>query len=102
MSAFTGSYKLNRFCFDNGATLERIFIILESKSDFLGDRWKNTVASNNDYPHAPWWNTDSNNPARSKYNPTAILSGFLLQFSAKDSAIYKDAFGITHNLSDSS
>lgn len=81
--------------------LQGILRYLESKTDFEEDRWKNTVASNNDYPHAPWWNTDSDDPVRSKYNPTAILGGFLLQFSEKDSPIYKDALEIAHNLTDS-
>lgn len=87
---------------DTQSTLVRgILKYLESKKDFEADRWRNTVASNNDYPHAPWWNTKSDQPSRSKYNPTAILGGFLLQFSEKNSAIYKDALEITHNLTDS-
>ena len=81
--------------------IQGILKYLESKSNFAGDRWKNTVASNNNYPHAPWWNTNSDQPTRSKYNPTAILGGFLLQFSPKDSMIYKDALEITSNLAGS-
>ncbi|QNO17658.1 hypothetical protein [Caproicibacterium amylolyticum] len=81
--------------------IQGIVRYLGSKSDFEGNRWKNTVESNNHYPHAPWWHTNSDQPTRSQYNPTAILGGFLLQFSEKDSTIYKDALEIIHHLTDS-
>ena len=33
---------------------------LSSKKDFDGSLWANTIRSNNDYPHAPWWDYNPN------------------------------------------
>ncbi len=59
-----------------------------SGDEFDGHRWHglNTVSSNNDYPHAPWWTCTS--PEEISYNPTASLAGFLLTHSEPDSEGY--------------
>ena len=63
--------------------IQGILRYLSSGKDFNGHTWSNTVASNNDYPHAPWWDYD---PAQEpSYNPTACLIGFLLKFAERDS-----------------
>jgi hypothetical protein len=61
---------------------------LASGTDFFADRWCLVIPSNNDFPHAPWWNTASDNKERSAYNPTAILVGFILKYAKKDSPLY--------------
>lgn len=61
---------------------------LSSKKDFDGSFWANTIATNNDYPHAPWWNY---NPNEKSYNPTASLAGFIILYGEKDSEIYNIA-----------
>ncbi len=43
-------------------------------------RWRLTVPSNDLHPCAPWWNTTSDSPERSAFNPSALLVGFLLRF----------------------
>lgn len=65
-----------------------ILYYLSSKKDFDGSFWANTIATNNDYPHAPWWNY---NPNVKSYNPTASLAGFILLYGEKDSEIYNIA-----------
>lgn len=59
---------------------------LDSGADFADGQWQNTVPSNNDYPHAIWWEYREGEP--SDYNPTASLAGFILRFAPRDSALY--------------
>ncbi len=65
---------------------------LESGADFdeKQNKWLNTVPSNNDYPHAVWWEYGGESSSIS-YNPTAALAGFILLFADKGSAIYEKA-----------
>lgn len=64
---------------------------LESGADFDTEhnQWMNTVPTNNDYPHAVWWEYNGN--SEFKYNPTAALAGFILKFAESSSEIYKKA-----------
>lgn len=66
---------------------------LDSGKDFEEGKWYNTVAANNDYPHAVWWNCQCET-GEPDDNPTVSLAGFLLRFSEKDSALYRKACGI--------
>ncbi len=61
---------------------------LSSNNEFNGHLWNglNTVATNDDYPHAPWWAFSEKQ--ESTYNPTASLIGFILKYAEKDTAIY--------------
>ena len=61
---------------------------LASGAEFDGHRWNglSTVASNNEYPHAPWWSYTQTQ--ESSYNPTASLIGFILKYAEKDSNLY--------------
>lgn len=71
---------------------------LDSGADFEDGRWLNTVSTNNGYPHAPWWHTDSSSTSRSEFNPTAILTGFLLAFAPHDSALFEKGKAIAKEL----
>ena len=70
---------------------------LESGADFSEDsfQWLNTVPSNNDHPHAIWW--EYNGDGELKYNPTAALAGFILEFAEADSPLYNKARTIAEN-----
>ncbi len=61
---------------------------LESGADFDGERWYNTVSTNNAYPHAIWWECrdETGTPFD---NPTAALAGFILRFAEKGSSLYQ-------------
>ncbi|HHU61291.1 MAG TPA: hypothetical protein GXZ55_04935 [Natronincola sp.] len=67
---------------------------LESGQNFGGKLWYNSIKSNNDFPHAPWWHTESDtchnifNFTANDYNPTACLAGFIIRFSDKKSELY--------------
>ena len=58
---------------------------LSSGAAFDGHTWANCVPSNNDHPHAPWW--DYSPGQEPSYNPTASLIGFLLKFAERDGAL---------------
>jgi hypothetical protein len=62
---------------------------LDSGKDFNGHFWYNTVKSNNDYPHAPWWHAESGSACHNDYNPTACLAGFIIRFADKNSKLYE-------------
>jgi hypothetical protein len=73
--------------------IQGILKYLSSGADFDGHTWANSIPSNNDYPHAPWW---SFNPSsETTYNPTASLIGFILKFADKNSRILENARTLT-------
>jgi hypothetical protein len=67
---------------------------LASRQDFDGHCWHNTVSSNNEYPHAPWWKSGSDSTCHNNYNPTACLAGFIIRFADKDSNLYQLGYRI--------
>jgi len=67
--------------------IKGILNYLESGKDFNGKYWHNIIKSNDDYPHAPWWNTKSVDQ-HDDYNPTACLAGFIIKYADKNSNIY--------------
>lgn len=80
--------------------VQGILKYLDSGVDMDGRTWRNVVASNNDYPHAPWWHTSSDSTSHSMYNPTAILAGFILKAAPKDSGLYATGLGIARELTE--
>lgn len=80
--------------------VQGILTFLDSGAEMDRPIWRNVISSNNDYPHAPWWHTDSNSTARSMFNPTAILAGFILRFADRNSRLYERGLGIAKELED--
>ncbi len=70
--------------------IKGILKYLNSGKDFINGKWFNTVASNNNYPHAVWWEC-SDNVGSPHDNPTVSLAGFVLRFSNKGSSLYHKA-----------
>lgn len=73
----------------NHPVIKGVLKYLASGKDFGGAFWYNTIKSNNDYPHAPWWHTDTDSTCNGNYNPTACLAGFIIKFADKHSGLYK-------------
>lgn len=69
--------------------IQNILRYLASGQDFGGHFWYSAVKSNNDYPHAPWWHTQSDSTNHNDYNPTACLAGFIIRFADQDSDLYR-------------
>lgn len=74
----------------NHPVIKGILKYLESGSDFDKEhnQWLNVMPSNNDFPHAIWWEYGQNG-SEFKYNPTACLAGFIVKFADKESGLYK-------------
>ena len=95
IQTWTATEILHEVCHEEDHPIVRgILKYLESGKDFNGKCWLNTVPSNNDYPHAPWWNYGVESYDTITYNPTAALAGFVLKFAGKESDIYKKCYGI--------
>lgn len=77
------------FTDNSHSVIQKMLRYLASGQDFEGHFWYNTLKSNNDYPHAPWWHTESDSTCHSDYNPTACLAGFIIRFADKDSDLYQ-------------
>ncbi len=73
---------------------------LESGADFDAayNQWRNTVPSNNDHPHAIWW--EDNGKGEFRYNPTAALAGFLVRFADRESALFEKGCAIVREAVD--
>ena len=73
----------------NHPIIKGIIDYLSSNDEFDGHSWNglNTVVTNDNYPHAPWWSYSQKQEL--KYNPTASLIGFILKYAEKHTAIYK-------------
>lgn len=77
----------------NHPIIQGILRYLASGKDFNGHTWLNTIPTNDDYPHAPWWSYEENEAV--SYNPTACLIGFIIKFADADSALYPLACRLT-------
>ncbi|MDE6200930.1 MAG: hypothetical protein K2M47_03525 [Clostridiales bacterium] len=77
----------------NEDIVKHVLTYLGSGKDFSEGMWYNTVKSNNDYPHAIWWECQSESGVPS-VNPTISLAGFALKYASKQSDLYKKAAGI--------
>lgn len=60
-----------------------------SGKHFNGKNWDITVESNNDYPHAPWWHTESVSSCHTDYNGTAQIAGFIARYADKEGELFK-------------
>lgn len=78
------------FCDREHPIIKGILRYLASGKDFENGKWYNTVAGNNSFPHAIWWECP-NDKGVPDDNPTVSLAGFILRFADKDSEIYKTA-----------
>ncbi|MCO7125236.1 hypothetical protein NIE88_05545 [Sporolactobacillus shoreicorticis] len=83
----------------NHPIINGILKYLDSGADFKNGKWENTVSSNNDYPHAQWWHTDSDSMPRKEYNPTATIAGFILEYADRNSNLYLKGLTISQELS---
>ena len=63
-----------------------------SGAHFNGKSWTIVVESNNRYPHAPWWHTESVSSCHTDYNGTAQIAGFIVRYAEKDSSLFD--FGV--------
>lgn len=51
-------------------------------------RWLFSMKENEKYPHAPWWHAEEEDGTFSRYNPTAPLLRFILDFGDYETDLY--------------
>lgn len=64
---------------------------LASEKDFLGYGWPFTIKTNDDFPHAPWWNYSEEQNQREYYGVTAELTAYILKFFEPANPLYQKA-----------
>lgn len=69
--------------------IQGILRYLAGGEHFNGRSWNLVVKSNNDYPHAPWWHTESDSACHTDYNGTAEIAGFLVRYADRDSDLFR-------------
>jgi len=79
------------FADDQHDMIKGILRYLENGKDFACEVWQNSIPSNNDYPHAFWWDWSEN---ATHYNPTAYLCGFIIKYTDKGSALHDKGISI--------
>ncbi len=69
--------------------IQGVLRYLDSGNDYQDDlkQWNATVPTNDDYPHAYWWNYEE--PKEYTPNPTAALAGFILFHAPKESDLWE-------------
>lgn len=60
-----------------------------SGEHFNGKIWTIAVESNNYYPHAPWWHTESGSSCHADYNGTAQIAGFIVRYAEENSRLFQ-------------
>lgn len=68
--------------------IKGILNYLGSGKDFNGKGWNLLVESNNNYPHAPWWQTESVSSCHTDYNGTAQIAGFIVRYADRDTDLF--------------
>ncbi len=72
--------------------IRKIIRYLQSGDGFdeKAAQWRFQVPTNNDYPHAIWWEFHADK-LTFKYNPSAYLAGFILRYGDTQSSLYEKA-----------
>lgn len=71
--------------------INKLLGYLEKTDKFIDGYWQGAIKSNNDYPHAPWWDYYEGVNDVWGYNPTVCLAGFIIAYADTNSKIYKRA-----------
>lgn len=72
----------------NHPVIQKLLGWYASGEHFNGKSWNITVDSNNNYPHAPWWHTESVSSCHTDYNGTAQIAGFIVRYAEKESELF--------------
>ena len=72
----------------NHPVIQKLLGWYASGEHFNGKSWNITVDSNNNYPHAPWWHTESVSSCHTDYNGTAQIAGFIVRYAEKGGELF--------------
>ena len=76
----------------NHLVLSGILRFLDSGTHFTEKGWDWSIPTNDEYPHAPWWNYDPEHSVQ-EFGLSAEIASFILQVCEKNSSLYNK--GIT-------
>lgn len=82
----------------NHPIYQGIFTYLNSEKDLLSYGWRFTIPTNDEYPHAPWWNYNEEQNKNEYYGVTAVYASFILLTFPKDSLLYQKALTLANEL----
>ena len=74
-----------------------IFKYLYSEKDLMEYGWRFSVPSNDDFPHAPWWNYNEEANLTESIGLTVGLSIFVLKYADRSSLLYQKATALVKN-----
>lgn len=77
-----------------------IWKYLTSEKDLLEYGWRFTIASNDKYPHAPWWNYNEEENKKEYFGITAYFVAFIIKYGDRKSALHQKAVKLLENLLD--
>lgn len=70
---------------------------LNSEKDLMEYGWRFSILTNDDFPHAPWWNFNEETNFTESIGITAGLSIFVLKYADKNSMLYQKVIGLVKN-----
>jgi hypothetical protein len=76
----------------NHPIFKGIFKFLDSGIHSNENSWKFNIPTNDNYPHAPWWNYNEETNEYESIGVSAGLASFLLKFTDQESKLYKKAY----------
>jgi len=74
-----------------------ILRFLNSGAYFTENGWEWSIPTNNDYPHAPWWNFEQAD-STTEFGLSCDIAGFVLSVCQKDSELYNKAVTVIQNI----
>jgi hypothetical protein len=74
-----------------------ILRFLDSGAYFSENGWEWSIPTNNDYPHAPWWNFEQTD-STSQFGLSCNIVCFILSVCQKDSILYDKAVIVIQNI----
>ena len=77
--------------------LSGILRFLDSGAYFSENGWDWSIPTNNDYPHAPWWNFERAD-STTEFGLSCDIAGFILSVCQKDSDLYNKAVTVIQNI----
>ena len=71
---------------------------LYSEQDLMEYGWRFSVPTNDNFPHAPWWNFDEETNLTESIGVTTGLSIFVLKYADRSSMLYQKVTALVKNL----
>jgi hypothetical protein len=75
-----------------------IFRYLYSEKDLMDYGWRFCIPTNDNFPHAPWWQYDEERNLVESIGPTCDIATFILKYMDPGSELYRKTEKITNQL----